>query len=167
MASASFLPLRQFGGPVIVLALLAAASGAIPVRAASITVTTTADELNADGDCSLREAIQAVNTRSPMDACPAGTGDDLIVLSGRRGHPELGGAGAAPRRPRRFSGTSASAVGGGLCIGCGPGTGRGVLEQAILRRNAADRGGGIFSNRPLTSRPPASSATPRGRAGRF
>ncbi|MDW8100983.1 MAG: CSLREA domain-containing protein [Anaerolineae bacterium] len=65
---------------IVVLAFLAAMGGAIPAHAASITVTTTADELNADGDCSLREAIQAVNTRSPVDACPAGTGNDLIVL---------------------------------------------------------------------------------------
>ena len=40
--------------------------------AAAITVNTTEDELNADGDCSLREAIEAANTDSTVDACPAG-----------------------------------------------------------------------------------------------
>ncbi|MGQ0601367.1 MAG: LysM peptidoglycan-binding domain-containing protein [Anaerolineales bacterium] len=40
--------------------------------AATITVTETADELNSDGDCSLREAITAANTNLPVDACPAG-----------------------------------------------------------------------------------------------
>ena len=46
----------------------------------TITVNTTADELNADGDCSLREAIQAANTDSAVDACPAGSGGDTITL---------------------------------------------------------------------------------------
>ena len=43
-------------------------------------VNTTADELNADGDCSLREAITAANTDAPVDACPAGSGADTIEL---------------------------------------------------------------------------------------
>ncbi|MEX0800109.1 MAG: choice-of-anchor Q domain-containing protein [Dehalococcoidia bacterium] len=51
-----------------------------PASAATITVTTTDDELNADGDCSLREAIQAANTDSAVDACTAGAGDDIIDL---------------------------------------------------------------------------------------
>jgi len=55
--------------------------GAYEVQpAAPFTVTTTADELNDDGDCSLREAIQAANTDSAVDACPAGSGDDTIIL---------------------------------------------------------------------------------------
>jgi CSLREA domain-containing protein len=37
-----------------------------------IVVNTLEDELNHDGDCSLREAIQAANTNAPVDACPAG-----------------------------------------------------------------------------------------------
>ena len=46
-----------------------------------IAVTTTTDELNSDGDCSLREAVQAANTHTQVDACPAGNGDDTIILS--------------------------------------------------------------------------------------
>lgn len=46
--------------------------------AATITVTTTTDELNTDGDCSLREAIQAANTDAAVDACAAGSGADAI-----------------------------------------------------------------------------------------
>jgi len=38
------------------------------------------DELRADGDCSLREAIQAANTDAAVDACPAGSGADTITL---------------------------------------------------------------------------------------
>lgn len=41
--------------------------------ATTIAVTTTADELNTDGDCSLREAVQAVNVAAAVDACPAGS----------------------------------------------------------------------------------------------
>jgi CSLREA domain-containing protein len=50
------------------------------VTAAAITVNTTDDELNADGDCSLREAIVAANTDTAVDACPAGSGADTINL---------------------------------------------------------------------------------------
>ncbi len=44
--------------------------------AGSILVTTLEDELNTDGDCSLREAIQAANTNLPVDDCPVG---DAII----------------------------------------------------------------------------------------
>ncbi len=47
---------------------------------AVITVTTTDDELNSDGDCALREAIQAANTDSAVDACVPGSGDDTVVV---------------------------------------------------------------------------------------
>lgn len=46
----------------------------------TITVTTTADELNTDGDCSLREAIAAANYDVAVDACPAGNGGDIVDL---------------------------------------------------------------------------------------
>ncbi len=49
-----------------------------PAAATTITVNTFDDELNADGDCSLREAIQAANTDTAVDACPAGSGADTI-----------------------------------------------------------------------------------------
>lgn len=54
-----------------------------PVYAASIVVNTTADELNSDGDCSLREAITAANTNAASDACAAGDSGstDTITFS--------------------------------------------------------------------------------------
>ncbi|HRF48718.1 MAG TPA: choice-of-anchor Q domain-containing protein [Anaerolineales bacterium] len=52
----------------------------LPAQATVITVTTTSDELNTDGDCSLREAIVAANTNAAVDACPAGSGADTINL---------------------------------------------------------------------------------------
>jgi CSLREA domain-containing protein len=67
----------------LALALLGLASWSLPIHAsptASITVTTSADELNSDGDCSLREAIQAANTDAAVDACPAGSGADTITF---------------------------------------------------------------------------------------
>jgi fibronectin-binding autotransporter adhesin len=51
-----------------------------PRPQAIITVTTTDDELNSDGDCALREAIQAANTDAAVDACVAGSGDDTVVV---------------------------------------------------------------------------------------
>lgn len=48
------------------------------VAATTIQVTTTNDELNSDGDCSLREAVEATNTDLAVDACPAGSGRDTI-----------------------------------------------------------------------------------------
>src|SRR5436190_20379271 len=54
---------------------------ALPASAATVTVTTNADELNADGDCSLREAIAAANTDAAVDACAAGSGFDVVVLA--------------------------------------------------------------------------------------
>ena len=61
----------------LALMFAGAPSGA---QAAAIVVTTTQDELNSDGDCSLREAITAANTDTAVDACPAGSGADTITL---------------------------------------------------------------------------------------
>jgi CSLREA domain-containing protein len=47
-------------------------------QAAVINVDTTEDELNNDGDCSLREAVVAANTDSAVDTCTAGSGQDSI-----------------------------------------------------------------------------------------
>lgn len=47
---------------------------------ATINVTTTADDLTNNGNCTLREAIIAANTDTAVDACPAGSGADTINL---------------------------------------------------------------------------------------
>jgi len=65
---------------VLALMLALMLPGAGTVHAASITVTTAVDELNADGDCSLREAIQAATTDTAVDACVAGSGADTITV---------------------------------------------------------------------------------------
>jgi len=68
---------------VCALAVLVPLLAAQPSAATQIVVTTTSDELNTDGDCSLREAFRAANFNAPRDACPAGsaTGKDEIVLA--------------------------------------------------------------------------------------
>ncbi len=74
--------------PFLGILLAIAASAALPLRpveAASIVVTTTVDELNADGDCSLREAIRAANTNVAVDDCDAGENaqtDTITVPAG-------------------------------------------------------------------------------------
>ena len=57
-----------------------AQSSTTAVPGTTITVNTTEDESNTDGDCSLREAIEAANTNAPVDKCKAGsaTEEDAI-----------------------------------------------------------------------------------------
>ena len=52
----------------------------IVVPGADITVNTVSDELNADGDCSLREAITSANSDSASDACAIGGTADSIAF---------------------------------------------------------------------------------------
>jgi CSLREA domain-containing protein len=59
----------------------------------TIDVTTQTDELNNDGDCSLREALRASNLNTAVDACPAGTGLDTIAIPPGVYNLTLSGAG--------------------------------------------------------------------------
>jgi CSLREA domain-containing protein len=83
---------------LIILSTLALAlNGLTPVFAYAVTenyiiVSTLEDELNADGDCSLREAVQAANSDGPVDACPAGSGMDTIFLPEGQYLLSIGGA---------------------------------------------------------------------------
>ena len=58
-----------------------------------IAVNTVDDQTSTDGKCSLREAISAANLDAPVDACPAGLGDDMIILPEGRYLLRLAGAG--------------------------------------------------------------------------
>lgn len=60
--------------------LLAVAFSPALLVATTLTVNTTDDELNSDGDCSLREAVRAANLDSAMDACGTGSGQDTIII---------------------------------------------------------------------------------------
>ncbi len=46
----------------------------------TITVNTTDDELNSDGDCSLREALRAANLDQVVSGCAAGSGADTVEV---------------------------------------------------------------------------------------
>ena len=76
------MSLPTLGGhlrPLICCLSVAVLGLAAPANAATITVTTEADERNADGDCSLREAIESANRDTAVDACEAGeAGPDEI-----------------------------------------------------------------------------------------
>ena len=63
------------------------------IFAANIAVNTTADELNSDGDCSLREAIQSANTNTGVDACTPGSGTDTITVPAGTYTLSIAGAG--------------------------------------------------------------------------
>ncbi len=71
----------------VVAALGAAVLLAGAAHAATITVTVGSDDFgNGDGECSLREAIQAANTNSVFDGCAGSNvsdlfGDDIIVFT--------------------------------------------------------------------------------------
>ena len=65
----------------VLLVLLGALGLVQPAYAATIPVTTPADEFGAAaGGCALREAVQAANTDTAFGGCPAGNGDDTITL---------------------------------------------------------------------------------------
>src|SRR5262245_17451859 len=76
----TMLTLRRITSIVLIaLALVdAGMSAARPAIAAGamIIVTSLDDAVNADGNCSLREAITAANTNTPVDGCAAGSATD-------------------------------------------------------------------------------------------
>ena len=65
---------------VAAVALVAGLLSPLPTKAAAIAVTTTTDELAANGACSLREAILAANRDQQVDSCRTGRGKDTIKL---------------------------------------------------------------------------------------
>ncbi len=63
-------------------------------QAATINVDTTNDELNGNGNCSLREAVRAANTNTAVDNCIAGsTGADIINIPAGTYTLSIAGAG--------------------------------------------------------------------------
>ncbi len=72
--------LRLTVAALVISGLLWGPIRAPAARATVLAVTTVTDELNTDGDCSLREAVVAANTNAAVDACGAGAGVDLILL---------------------------------------------------------------------------------------
>ena len=56
---------------------------------ATIVVDTGADTVTVDGQCSLREAILAVNTNSPTGDCAGGTDEEDTIVFGANSFIEL------------------------------------------------------------------------------
>jgi CSLREA domain-containing protein len=65
----------------VLLSLLVAAAVPHSVNAVTINVNTFEDEVNTDGDCSLREAIVAANTNTRIDACTTGSSSDGDIIT--------------------------------------------------------------------------------------
>src|SRR5262245_49112724 len=70
------------------LALVLRAAAA---QATTITVNTTVDDFTNNGNCSLREALEAANTNAARDACPAGSASVRDLISIPAGVYLLGG----------------------------------------------------------------------------
>ncbi len=51
----------------------------------TISVTTTKDDISKNGNCTLREAVQAANTNKTVDRCPAGSSSSTDVIKLGRG----------------------------------------------------------------------------------
>jgi CSLREA domain-containing protein/MYXO-CTERM domain-containing protein len=65
----------------IALLILTALLPVSSALATTFTVTTLSDDFTTNGNCTLREAIEAANTDTAVDACtPAGDGADVIQL---------------------------------------------------------------------------------------
>ncbi len=97
------------------------------LAATIITVNTVVDETNADGDCSLREAVRAANLNLAQDACAAGSDADTINVPAGTYVLSIGGAGEE------------DAVTGDLDIGedltiAGAGEGSTIIDQASSDR---------------------------------
>lgn len=73
-----FQPLLLLG---FTLALVLTFSRQDTPHTARIVVNTLEDELNTDGDCSLREAIVAADNDAPSDNCIPGKGEDSITFT--------------------------------------------------------------------------------------
>jgi CSLREA domain-containing protein len=83
LALARMQPLKilaSVGAALLVWGLLFAYLSS-PAWAETITVTTTTDEQTTNGTCSLREAIEAANTNTVVDACVAGSATENDVIN--------------------------------------------------------------------------------------
>ena len=132
-------------------------------HAANLAVTTTVDELNSDGDCSLREAIRAANTDVAVDACTAGSGADVITLPAGTYTLTIAGAGEDAAATGDLDITDdltingAPAVstiidGGGIdrVLEVHPGATVQVNGVTVRNGNPGGNGGGIFNQGTLT-----------------
>ncbi len=60
-------------------AALLLVGAALPAQAATIIVTSNADDVTVNGNCTLREAVRAANTNAAVDLCTAGSADGDVI----------------------------------------------------------------------------------------
>lgn len=142
-----------------VLGVLLFLAQAQTTHAATITVNTTDDELNSDGDCSLREAIEAANTDSAVDACTSGSGADVLTLPVGTytltlnfalvisTDLTLSGAGA---NTTIIQAAASPGVANFLVVQINPGATVTISGVTIRHGNVVGSGGGIFNSGALT-----------------
>jgi CSLREA domain-containing protein len=116
----------------------------------SILVTTLEDELNGDGDCSLREAIEAANDNLTVDACAAGDAvyTDTITF-------DVAGTITVTSQLSVTDGGPLVIDGGDVITTSGGGTtrvwwiGSGsdlTLKQIAIIKGESDEGGGLYND---------------------
>lgn len=111
-----------------------------------IEVTTTTDDLTSNGNCTLREAVQAANTNLAVDACAAGTsGLDTITLAAGTYALSLAGAGEDANATGDLDVTSALQI-----VGAGAATT--IIDAAGLDRVLDVSGSAVFGLEALTVR---------------
>jgi CSLREA domain-containing protein len=126
------------------------------VPGADIAVNTVSDELNTDGDCSLREAITSANSNLASDACAIGGGADSIGF-GVAGTIVLNSA-----LPAITSDVAIVGPAGDKVIISGGGTAPlfVVASGGILRLDALTLSGGFAASRATAAQSSISLAAP-------
>jgi CSLREA domain-containing protein len=151
--STHFLPLIiALAGLAVVVAVLGL-SPASPAQAVSISVTTTDDENNSDGDCSLREAIGAANNDVAFDACAAGSGADVITIPAGTYNLTMGELQFADDVTLNGAGAASTIIDGGdngrifaiFNVGI-----TNAITGLTVQNGTAGSGGGITNNATLT-----------------
>src|SRR3989442_15970836 len=72
--------MKRLSSATLAAILLVCLSASSAWATTTITPSTTSDDLTNNGNCTLREAVQAANTDTAVDQCPAGNFIDEIQL---------------------------------------------------------------------------------------
>ena len=146
------------------LAIAAAVFAVHAASAATITVTSTADGIVADGNCTLREAITSANTDTAIDACTAGSGADTIVLGAGTYTLSVAGANENANATGDLDITSNITLSGAdpastIISGAGLdrvihvlSTGTATIQHVTIRDGASQFGGGVYNAGTTTLR---------------
>lgn len=127
------------------LLAVVAAWGSV-ASAATIPVTTTADELTANGRCSVREAIRAANLDAAQDSCPAGSALVRDIVDIPAGTYILG---LGPAGDDVGARGDLDVLGSVAIIGAGPGT---IIDGAGMDRPLEIHGGATVGIAGVTIR---------------